>query len=224
MCGAVDPLAFSAQITERNPQCCWCGEDLTRVPNDIQILPDQHVISVMETAYRSTLLGIAVNPRVIDKATDLRFRKFVDDMLQVLTRVLSSFADPLDSSHSLTVPRRKLLTIIAELVLNAAPSANAKQCRDQYRRGLALWSALIRAIPETEGAALVQFSQSWPASLRRRFLAGLDHRREKNVGPTARFTPVPTGKPVWDFSARNSLLSPREFSARKRSRSRESGI
>jgi hypothetical protein len=42
-----------------------------------------------------------------------------------------------------------------------------------------MWSTLLNALPESTGQVMERASLKWPASLRRRFLSGLQDRRRK---------------------------------------------
>jgi TniQ len=77
------------------------------------------------------------------------------------------------------VSRRDILTIIAELIRNAAPSSDVRLRRFLNSRSSELWSTLLELIPEHEGESLDRTSQHWPLSLRRRFAAGLRDRTKK---------------------------------------------
>src|SRR5262249_39775866 len=87
-CGATDPLTFTApdQVPSR---VCWsCGGDLTQHHEAPHAAPELQSVQTVEDAYRAALLGIAPHPNLLGKATSQSFRKFVDDLLQILTRTL----------------------------------------------------------------------------------------------------------------------------------------
>ena len=105
-------MNFSLPGTLPAFQCRSCFTDLTQSPKEPNHLPDDHIISVVETAYRSALLGIPSQPNLLDNATDRAFRRFIEDMLQVLLVILSSRAEWPGSPGPLLLPRRSLLMII----------------------------------------------------------------------------------------------------------------
>jgi hypothetical protein len=81
-CGEHDPLSFDAPPTHT----CWsCGADLTSGPGTLDVL-QRTGIAVVEHAYRDALLGVAPDPALLGRVSDRQFRRFVDDVLQLLTR------------------------------------------------------------------------------------------------------------------------------------------
>jgi hypothetical protein len=101
-------------------------------------------------------------------------------MLQMLLAIFSSRARrPLGSLGALSVPRRRLLTMIGELVRNATPTSDPAHRSVRYRRSVALWSTLFQVMSEPEGRDLERRVPHWPGSIRRRFATALEHRRRK---------------------------------------------
>ncbi len=175
-CGSADPLTFSVDPLP-HAVCHWCGADLAQFLQDC--LEDEDAVSVIEAAYRATLVGIVPNHELIGKTTGVEFRRFVEDMLNMLTFVLSSGPTWSKPLGCLMVKRSTLLSILAEFVRSAAPTDDTRQEGARLRHGLALWSKLFTAIPKRQGEALEQSMQHWPASLGRVFASALDSRRKK---------------------------------------------
>src|SRR5690348_10257468 len=75
--------------------------------------------------------------------------------------------------------RQDILLIIAELILNAAPTSDRAGRRSRYARGLVLWATLLKFIPQHQGAAIERASLRWPVPLRRRFASALFYFNRK---------------------------------------------
>ena len=207
-CGGVDPLNFSLSGTLPAFQCRSCFTDLTWSSKETNYLPDDNIISVVETAYRSALLGIASHPKLLDNATDRAFRRFIEDMLQTLLVILSSRTECPGSLRPLLLPRRSLLMIIAELVRNATSTEDSIHRRAHYRRSLVLWSTLFQVMSDLQGKELERCSQFWPLSLRRRFATALEHRRRKRRP----YDPYPAQTPCLKYKY-NTLAAVFDLSA-----------
>jgi hypothetical protein len=177
-CGDVDSLDFSP-LGARSLRCRSCSGDLTRASEPHACLRDDDIIFLIETAYRSALHEVAPNNRSVEHATDRAFRRFVEDMLQILVDILSSPSEAPGSLHALAVPRRSLLAIITELIRNAVPVSDLTRRNTRCRRNLMLWSALFQVMSERQGKQLECRTPHWPESLRRRFATALEHRRRK---------------------------------------------
>jgi hypothetical protein len=171
-CGEPDPLPLSSSELA----CRSCNADLTRHEDGARE-PESHIQAV-EDAYRSALLGIGPLPALLGKTTAVEFRRFVDDMLQLLSRILSpaSAVQPNVRCSPTHVARRDILTIIAQLIQNAGPSVDAQRRRSRYVQGCKLWSVLLQIIPDHEGKKLERECHRWPLALRRRYAAGLRTR------------------------------------------------
>ena len=180
-CGAPDPLTFAPPD---QPPCraCWsCGSDLTQHHGVPHFALEQQSIQTVEDAYRAALLGIAPHPNLLGKATGKSFRRFIDDLMQILTRTLNaaSLWPNASSAQTPLLPRPDLLRIITELVLNAAPSSNVQQRRRRYSRSLVLWTTLLKVIAVADATGIEQASQHWPVALRRRYVSALYQRKRK---------------------------------------------
>jgi hypothetical protein len=124
------------------------------------------------------------------------FLLFVEAMLQLLTRHLSGGYGHRNGSGWFS--RQELLTIIATLVLNAAPAPGHAIQRQRADNSLRLWATLLRVIPEHEGPMIEQSSTRWPVMLRRAFLSGLRYRTRKrwphNPYPAATYSAKPADR------------------------------
>ena len=178
-CGEIEPLSFSPPTKLPSLVCRSCFKDLTHPPDQHNYVPDDDIIAIVEAAYRSSLIGLAWNQRLLDNATDRAFRRFIEDLLELLIVVLSSPAECSDRFVSLSLSRQSLLSIIAELVRNATLTSDPK-CRNvRYRRSLLLWSSLFQILSDRQGKELERCSRYWPISLRQRFTTALEHRCRK---------------------------------------------
>jgi hypothetical protein len=139
-CGESDPLSFGSPELSPNLSCWSCGSKLA----DRKALSigsrNQESIQVVEGPYRAALLGVSSHPSLFGKVTDRAFRRFVDDMLQLLARYPHPQLRPPNTIEPeiTLLPRQRLLASIADLVSNAAPSSEVAQRRFHYLRSLKL--------------------------------------------------------------------------------------
>ena len=175
-CGEIEPLTFSPPPTLPRLVCRSCSKDLAPHSKELNDLRNDDIIVFLETAYRSSLLELARDPRQLDNAKNQVFRRFIEDMLEMLVTVLSSPAEWEDGFLCLSFPRQNLLEIIAGLVRNATQSKDPKCRIARYRQSLLLWSSLFQVLSERQGKELERRSRYWPSVLRRRFNAALEHR------------------------------------------------
>ena len=180
-CGELDPLHFTPPDQPLSRVCWSCGADLTECHDATDATPGHLSIQAVEDAYRAALLGIGPDPSLLGKATNQSFRSFVHDLLRILTLTLRprSFEPNVRGSSTTLLARKDLLQIIAELVLNAAPTSDIQRRRSRCARGRVLWTALLRVIPEHEAAEIERASQKWPLALRRRFVSALYHSKRR---------------------------------------------
>jgi hypothetical protein len=145
-------------------------------------------IQAVEEAYRAALLGISPHPSLVGKATDRAFRRFVDDMLQLLISFpqLNSLPQKSRDKEAALPSRQSPFAMIAELIANAAPSSDKRVQSFRYRQSLKIWAALFRLISEPEGYSLELASRHWPMALQRRFTSALRLRTRKRW-PNDRF-------------------------------------
>jgi hypothetical protein len=99
-------------------------------------------------------------------------------MLQLLTRRLNPYS-PQQTTGAVPFSRQDILQIITALIENAAPSGDRRIRCSRYSRGLILWAALLKVIPEGDGPAIEQSSLRWPVPLRRRLVSALYYRTKK---------------------------------------------
>lgn len=152
-CGELDPITFSGFDLSRSAVCRSCGSDLTANLNNTEGAQRKCDIQAAEDAYRTMLLGIAPDPTLLGKATDKAFRRFVEDMLRLLTHSLN-LDSPCGPAGAVPFSRRDVLQIITALIENAAPSADQRtRCR-RYSRGLVLWATRLGLISDLEGDAI----------------------------------------------------------------------
>jgi Zn ribbon nucleic-acid-binding protein len=181
-CGEPDPLSFTAPDLPQIRVCCSCGGELTHPARADANNQNQQSIQIVQDAYRATLLRAAPHPSLLGKITDHAFRKFVDDILQVLIAWIDPRAIQYDvaSDQTSVSSRHDALRVITELISNAAPNSNPPQRRAAYARDLKLWGALFTHIPASASASLEEASVGWPLPLRRRFSAAIHHQRRKS--------------------------------------------
>jgi hypothetical protein len=109
------------------------------------------------------------------------FRRFVDDMLQLLI----SFPQPKSlpqtkrDKRATLPPRQSPFATIAELIANAAPSSDKRVQGFRYRQSLKAWDYLFSQISESEENTLDHASQHWPMALQRRFASALLRRTRR---------------------------------------------
>lgn len=138
---------------------------------------------MVEEAYRAALSGATPHPALLGKVTDREFRRFVDDMLELLilySRPRARMQQLIDHGSSVLLPRHHLFALIAELISSAAPSSDARWRRSRYLRSLKLWATVLVLIPRNEGERLQRASRMWPMPLRRRFESALLHQARKS--------------------------------------------
>ena len=146
-CGESDPLSFESPDLEPNHSCRACGGSLAHPPVSNLSVRYEPAIQAVEEAYRAALLGVSPHPSLVGKATDRAFRRFVDDMLQLLI----SFPQPTSlprtkrDNRATLPPRQSPFATIAELIANAAPSSDKRVQDFRYRQSLKTWTCLARS-------------------------------------------------------------------------------
>ena len=124
VCSESDPLSFDRPDLKPNRTCWACGASLVDpTENCSYVRKYEPVIRAVEDAYRAALLGIAPHPTLVGKATNGAFRRFVDDMLQLLICFPQHDSDPTNKINNTTPlrPRQIPFVMISELIANAAP-------------------------------------------------------------------------------------------------------
>lgn len=116
------------------------------------------------------LCSAAAKPALLGKATDCQFRTFVNDMLELLGVCLQQEATRTSRGR---LRRQDFMTIVGDLVRNAAPSPDARRSRARRRRGVVLWTTLLGLLTPEQGAQLESTSRRWPAVLQRRLASAI---------------------------------------------------
>jgi hypothetical protein len=181
-CGESDPLNFDSPGPEPNRNCWACGASLVDpTENCSYVRRYEPVVRAVEDAYRAALLGVAPHPSLVGRATDGAFRRFVDDMLQLLICFPQVDSDPNDKRDNRQVlrPRQIPFVMISELIANAAPGLDSREQQLRYRRSLAIWADLFDFFDETAASTLERSSRHWPSNLQRRFASALRIRARK---------------------------------------------
>jgi hypothetical protein len=182
VCGERDPLSFESQNLKPNPTCWACGGSLIDPSVNTSCVSNyEPAIRAVEEAYRDALLGIAPQPSLVGKATDRAFRRFVDDMLQLLISFPqpSSLPQNKRDKEAVLPSRQNPFAMIVELIANAAPSSDKRVQGFRYRQSLRIWAYLFSLIAEPEGYSLELASRHWPIALQRRFASALLLRTRK---------------------------------------------
>jgi hypothetical protein len=175
MCGDPDPLIFTTLESAPNTCCRSCGNDLTGGILETSHLATRRDIEVVENSYREALTGVIPCPALLGKTTDRAFRRFVEDLLQLLSHRFK----PAWSSSSASFCRQDIVQMVNALILNAAPASDRAIAQKRRMHGLTLWTTLLSIIPQDEGPVLERASLHWPLTLRRRFASALHERRRK---------------------------------------------
>ncbi len=182
-CGEHDPLPLgAAPATE--PILCWaCGADLANDTNTSHVSRVGDGLAVFEKTYRAALLGVPPNSALLGQGTDRQFRRFVDDIFQMLAWYPNPQLSPRSSSpQNLYLPfRGELLAIIGDLILNASPSFDPQIRRARYHKSLRLWGEVLILLSQRDGELIESASELWPPALRRHLdSALLRHSRNRS--------------------------------------------
>ena len=113
--------------------------------------------------------------------TDGAFRRFVDDMLQLLICFPQHDSDPTNKINNTAPlrPRQIPFVMISELIANAAPGSDTWESQLHYRRSLKIWAELFHFFDEIDASALEDASRNWPPALQKRFASALRIRTRK---------------------------------------------
>jgi hypothetical protein len=179
-CGECDPLTFGPSQGKPNLACWSCGADLSHGTNRNNVCSYEQTLRIVEDAYRAALLGVSSDISLLGKVSHRAFRKFVDDMLQLLV----SYADPRAIVHEMPEiamhqHRAQPLALIAELISNAAPSSDVRCRRFRQSRSLKFWTTVLSLIPDFAVLGLEKASQLWPVPLQTRFNSALRYSKTK---------------------------------------------
>ena len=182
LCGEDDPLPFGA-APHPAILCQSCGANLTvaeRGPH-VRHLEGAHVF--IERIYRAALRGAAPRAALLSQTTGTQFRRFVDDLLQLLAwypdpELSTRFTDP---QNQYLPFRTEMLAIVGALVRNAAPESKPTRMQIRYREGLRLWLSVLSLLSRREEEWIEAASEHWPSALRRRLRAALDHHERASA-------------------------------------------
>jgi hypothetical protein len=178
LCGESDPLNFYSLDLIPNPTCWACGASLVDpTENSPQVRKYDPVIRAIEDAYRAALLGIAPHPSLVGTTTDCAFRRFVDDVLQLLICFPQSGSAPRNRKENGTAlrSRQTSFAMISELIANTAPGSDPWERQSRYHRSLKFWADLftLPTFSESDAISLEHASMYWPLVLQKRFAAAL---------------------------------------------------
>ena len=176
ICDEDDPLPFGSDGTTV-PVLCWsCGASLTgAVPASHRGRLDA-ADALIEKLYRDALRGYSSQATLPGDATSSQFRRFVDDIFQLLCWYPSP-----DLSPGLTNPRNrhlpfrtKILATIGTLVVNATLGTESNGSTINYREDLALWLPVLSLLSPREAELIETIGKLWPALLSRSLNSALD--------------------------------------------------
>jgi TniQ len=180
-CGESDPLSFGSSQDGPDLGCWSCSNNLSqrKIPHIARA--DEQTIRIVEEVYRASLLGVSSEPSLLGKVSHHSYRRFVDDMLQLLISYAHPESIPREvlQNHSMYPPRAHLFGLVAELISSAAPSSNVRCRRLRRARSLKLWTTILRLIPDAAGPSLEKTSQLWPVPMQRRFQSVLQIQRQR---------------------------------------------
>ena len=109
--------------------------------------------AIVEKVYRAALRGTSPHSALLGEATGTQFRRFVDDLLQLLAWYPSPNLSPrLTDPRNLHLPfRKEILAIIGALVMDAAPASEPNGRNIKFRReGLTLWLRVLALLSQRE--------------------------------------------------------------------------
>jgi hypothetical protein len=108
MCGGEDPLPFGTAPAVMRVLCWNCGENLTGTITGSHVGQVDAAHAIVEKVYRAALRGTSPHSALLGEATGMQFRRFVDDLLQLLAWYPSPDLSPrLTDPRNLYLPFRK---------------------------------------------------------------------------------------------------------------------
>jgi hypothetical protein len=128
---------------------------------------------------------------LLGEATGTQFRRFVDDLLQLLAWYPSPELSPrsTDPQNLHLAFRKEILAIVGALVLNAAPASEPNGRNVKFREGLTLWLRVLALLSQREAEWIETASDLWPSALRQRLNSALDqHERSRSRSSPFRST------------------------------------
>jgi len=183
VCDDDDPLPFGADPNITPILCSNCGADLIGANPDSTCSQVGAAQIVIEKLYRDALYGRSSRVALLQKATGIQFRRFVDDIFQLLCWYPSPALPP-----SLTDPRNEhlafrttVLETVAALVVDATSSTEPN--------GAYLWLRVLSLLSTREEELIESTSELWPATLSGRLHSALDqYGRSRLLGSPFRST------------------------------------
>ena len=139
----------------------------------------------------SLLRGNSPDYALLGEATGTQFRRFVDDLLQLLAwypspELSSRSTDPQNLHLAF---RTEILAIIEALVLNATPAPEPYGRNVKFREGLTLWLRVLALLSQREAAWIETASDLWPSALHQRLNSALNqHERSRSQSSPFRCT------------------------------------
>jgi hypothetical protein len=195
MCGEDDPLPFGAPAVASI--LCWsCGAHLTGASLGSHVGHVNGTYAVVERVYRVALRGTSPDYALLGEATGTQFRRFVDDLLQLLAWYPSPELSPrsTDPQNLHLAFRKEILAIVGALVLNAAPASEPNGRNVRFREGLTLWLRVLALLSQREPEWIETASDLWPSALRQRLNSALDqHERSRSRSSPFRSTFLSSG-------------------------------
>jgi hypothetical protein len=179
-CGWPDPLSFAGEGEHAQASCRFCNASLRCTHlGDLELNQASHGLAI-ETAYRAAILGIAPDASLLGKTSDLQFRQFVEDLLDLVETAFASVERGfLCCSHHPVLSRPNRLHVLRTLILNSAPASNPQESRTRAARGVKLWTTLLQTVPGVSEGHLDQISKRWPSAVRRRVTSTLLQRSRR---------------------------------------------
>jgi TniQ len=191
-CGEEDPLPFGTAPAVMRVLCWNCGENLTGTITGSHVGQVDGAQAIVEKVYRAALRGTSPHSALLGEATGTQFRRFVDDLLQLLAWYPSPDLSPrLTDPRNLYLPfRKEILAIVAALVMDAAPASEPNGRNIKFRReDLTLWLRVLALLSQREAESIETASELWPPALRRRLNSALDqHERSSSRSSPFRST------------------------------------
>jgi TniQ len=180
-CGENDPIHFAPphppdQRRAPLPQPATCWSCLARldlheepiVHMSLTVTPEVEVAVV--DAYRGALRRVVDHPQRLRNATHARFRRFVTDILALLSHGIEQAATPPESTR---IARQDLVDLVGDLIRISTPSRDPKRRHACYVRSLVVWRTLLKLLTRRERQDLERLSQRWPAGPRGRLASAL---------------------------------------------------
>jgi hypothetical protein len=174
-CGDLDPLPFGVIPAADHVPCQSCGANLLDDPTHKGLSSSSRTVLEFEKDYRAALLGAAPDLTLLQGATSVQFRQFVDDTLRLVANLLDErpMARYGQLQPSPGSSRQALIRTILQLVLNASTDCDMYERRARYRNSLKVWKSLLAPLTPEARRNFVRVSRAWPSSLQRSLASAL---------------------------------------------------